>query len=155
MITMQRFLLTALQKLQTSLLASGCFWFNCTLLLLVILSYCLSLCRHLCVSSVSYPLKRVLREPSREHLIEGLSLSVVTKTTPPFCRKHLSTLLFEQCLSGCWLAIEVPPPPSRWLATAVVLLVSYEATSCCLANSYNSLLGKWLYSAFRHFVTES
>jgi hypothetical protein len=37
--------------------------------------------------------KTVFSRPSREHLIEGLSLSVVTKTTPPLCTKRLSTLL--------------------------------------------------------------
>jgi hypothetical protein len=42
----------------------------------------------------SYPclhlLKTVFRQPSREHLVEGLGLSIVTKTTPPLCSKRLS-----------------------------------------------------------------
>jgi hypothetical protein len=37
-------------------------------------------------------LKTVFRELNRKHLIEWLSLSDITKTTPPLCRKHLSTL---------------------------------------------------------------
>jgi hypothetical protein len=41
-----------------------------------------SLCLHL--------LKTVFRQLSREHLVEGFGLSVVTKTTPPLCRKRLS-----------------------------------------------------------------
>jgi hypothetical protein len=56
---------------------------------------CLYLCLHLSVSSVSHPLKRVLPRLNRGHLIEGLSLSVFTKRTPPLCRKHLYTLLWE------------------------------------------------------------
>jgi hypothetical protein len=43
---------------------------------------CFYLCLHL--------LKRVFRQPSREHLVEGFGLSVVTKTTSPLCRKRLS-----------------------------------------------------------------
>jgi hypothetical protein len=37
-----------------------------------------------------YLLKTVFRQPSRKHLVEGFGLSVVTKTTPPLCRKRLS-----------------------------------------------------------------
>jgi hypothetical protein len=40
-------------------------------------------------------LKTVFRVLNRRHLIEGLSLSVVTKTTHLLCRKSLSTLLWE------------------------------------------------------------
>jgi hypothetical protein len=43
---------------------------------------CFYLCLHF--------LKTVFRQPSREHLVERFGVSVVTKTTPPLCRKRLS-----------------------------------------------------------------
>jgi hypothetical protein len=46
------------------------------------LHFCSYLCLHL--------LMTVFRQPSREHLFEGFVLSVVTKNTPPLCRKYLS-----------------------------------------------------------------
>jgi hypothetical protein len=42
-------------------------------------------CSYLCL----HLLKTVFRQPSREHFIEGFSLFVVTKMTPPLCRKRL------------------------------------------------------------------
>jgi hypothetical protein len=42
------------------------------------------------VKSYVHLLKTVFRQPSREHLVEWFGLSVVTKTTPPFCKKRLS-----------------------------------------------------------------
>jgi hypothetical protein len=76
------------------------------------------------VNSVSHPLKRVFRELNTEHLIEGLSLSVVTKTTPPLCRKRL-----RRCENNC-------------------LLTRYNVNACvqCLGN--NSSI-----PAVRHSVT--
>jgi hypothetical protein len=50
----------------------------------------LSLLDSLTVPICLHLLKTIFRQPSREHLVEGLGLSVVTKTTPPLCRKRLS-----------------------------------------------------------------
>jgi hypothetical protein len=58
-------------------------------LLLALVCFCLFLtlnCSYLCLRL----LKTVFRQPSREHLVEGFGLPVVTKTTPPLCRKRLS-----------------------------------------------------------------
>jgi hypothetical protein len=92
---------TTLHKLQTSLLTSGFFWFNCsaprTSFLLSLYLLCVCICLALSgLKSTSNPLKTVLRRLSRDHLIEGFCLSVVTKTTPPLCRKRLSILFALQ-----------------------------------------------------------
>jgi hypothetical protein len=48
--------------------------------------------------------KTVSRQPSREHLVDGFDLSVVTKTTPLFCRKRLLMYsLSRECIYSCIL----------------------------------------------------
>jgi hypothetical protein len=55
-------------------------------------------CSYLCL----HLLKTVFRQQSREHFVEGFSLSVVTKTTLPLCRKRLSMYaLSRECVYSC------------------------------------------------------
>jgi hypothetical protein len=64
--------------LAVSLLLTDCFALQIVLLPLLTVPICV--CSSL----------RVFRQASREHLVEGFGLSVVTKTTPPLCRQRLS-----------------------------------------------------------------
>jgi hypothetical protein len=99
-----------------------------------------SLCLHLCL----HLLKTAFSELNRRHLIEGFCLSVVTKTTPPFCRTRLS-MLWEQLSHYSF-------PRKRLAVVMQILTICYFANVSsiplsgislqhvrCLTVSYDSL----------------
>jgi hypothetical protein len=98
-------------SLHSLLKLSSCVTFACI---------CLN-CFYLCLQL----LQTVFRQPSREHLVEGFGLSVVTKTTPPLCRKRLSMYaLSRERVYNCHLDNDA--------YSALVVAVVYQWTAALI-----------------------